>query len=175
MGRLAVVTQRLAVIARDDDKRRPARGPHIVEERQEGGVGRSHFAIVRIRGVLRVEGRRRAIRRVRIEHMHPRKPAVGLMPADPRARQRHDRSRRPFGHDELGRVAGLAKAIVVDVEAVAQAEPRVQRERCDERPGCVTGLPEQGCDRARIRGQSIAAVVAQPVLKRIETRQDRGV
>ena len=97
------------------------------------------------------------------------------MPADPVARERHDCSRRPFGHDEFGRVARFAKAIVVDVEALVQAEARVQRERSDKRPGRVSRLSEEGCGRARIRGQSVAAVVAQPMLERIQTRQDRGV
>ena len=43
---LAVVAQRFAVIAGDDDKRRPRRRPHLVQQRRQRGVGCGNLAVV---------------------------------------------------------------------------------------------------------------------------------
>jgi hypothetical protein len=69
-----VIAERFAVIARHHDQRRARQRAHIVQQRRERGIGRGDFAQIRLSRVLRVERRRRPIRRVRIEHVHPNKP-----------------------------------------------------------------------------------------------------
>src|SRR5205814_7852361 len=48
----------------------------IVEQRRKRRVGGRHFAVVRAAGVLGVEGRRRPIRRVRVEDVDPEEPRL---------------------------------------------------------------------------------------------------
>src|SRR5437660_7874746 len=74
MRLFAVIAERLAVVARDDDERRLIRGANLVEERRERGIGRGHFTVVGPSRVLRIEWRRRAIRRMGIEDVQPEEP-----------------------------------------------------------------------------------------------------
>ena len=176
--RLAVIAERLAVIAGDDDEGGGRRAAQIVEERRKRRVDGGHLAVVRLVRVLAVEGRRRLVRRVGIEDVHPleeRRAWLALLVGEPRARERHDGRRRALGHDELGRLARLAEPVVVDVEAGVQPEARVQRKRADEGARRVAGLLEQRGDRRRARGEPVAAVLAHAVLVRVFARQDAGV
>ncbi len=182
MRLLAVVAERLAVIGCDDNERRRRSRPHIVEERREGGVRGGDFAGVRIQRVPRIERRRRLVGGVRVEDMDPEKPRdCGLRIADcglardPRAREGDDGRRGTFGHDEVRRRAGFTDAIVIHIEALIQSEPRVQRERADERGGRVAGRFEQGRGRARIVRQTVTAVLAQAVLEGIRAGEDARV
>ena len=99
----------------------------------------------------------------------------GLGIGQPRAGERDDRGGRPLRHDEVRRRLRLAEVIVVDVEAAAETEPRVQRERADERGGRVAGGLQQRRGRARAGGHAVAAVVTNAVLVGIQARQDAGV
>ena len=173
----AMVAERFAVIGRDNHQRRTRRRAQIVEQRRQRCVGSRDLAVVRPARILRVERRRRPIRRVRIEEVQPARTTAGAgccvlgagaapsvpvsplhlalshppVPApsrprrlfrDPRARERDDGRRRPLGHVEICRRARVAEAIVVDVEALVQAEARVQRKAGDERGGRVARLLE---------------------------------
>ena len=94
------------------------------------------------------------------------------MVRDPLASKRNDCGRRALGHRELVRRARVAEAIVVQIEALIQAESRVDGERTDERRGRVAGLLEQRPGGSRAGGQPIAAVVANAMLKRIRAGED---
>jgi hypothetical protein len=95
--------------------------------------------------------------------------------SDPLTSERHDSRSGPFGHHELGRRARLAEAIVVDVEPVGQPEARMQRKGADEGSSRVAGLLEQRRSGARLGRQTVAAVVAQAMLKRELAREDARV
>ncbi len=77
---LAVIAERFAVVAGHDDERRAIRCPHIVEQRRYRRVGRRDFAVIRPAGIPRVERSRRAIRRVRVEQVHPHEPRLISQP-----------------------------------------------------------------------------------------------
>ena len=101
---LAVVAERLAMIAGDDHQCRPVRpAAHSFEQRRERRVGGCDLASVGIAGVARRERLRRSIRRVRIEHMDPREPAPRL-PPDPSGARR--RTTAVAGRSEISKSLG---------------------------------------------------------------------
>jgi hypothetical protein len=70
---------------------------------------------------------------------------------------------------------GALHAIVVDVEARIQAEPRVEHERADECARPVAGT-FQGSGQRRLRAvETERPVVVYPVRDRVEPCHDRGV
>jgi hypothetical protein len=99
----------------------------------------------------------------------------GVRGADPLPRQRDYGGRGTFGHDEFGRRAGFAEAIVVHVEAGVQSEARVQRKRADEGSSGVAGFLQQRGGGLRVRRQPITAVIADAVCIRIRPGQDARV
>src|SRR5262245_40284878 len=100
MRRLAVIAERLAVIAGDDNDGRPRRRAYWVDERRECAIGSCHFAEVRLGGVLDVERRSWPIRGVRLVEMDPCEPAA-TTPADPLDRALDDNGSGPFRQQEL--------------------------------------------------------------------------
>jgi hypothetical protein len=88
---LAVIAERLAVIAGNDHQRRPRAAAHGREQWTERGVDRRHFAEIRSIPILAIVRRGRPIRRVRLVDMDPGEPASGGLRVDPRRRQRDDR------------------------------------------------------------------------------------
>src|SRR2546421_12996202 len=97
--------------------------------------------------------------------MDPCKPRMLRRRRDPLPRQGTDGGRGPLGHRELVGRACVAEAIVVDVEALVETEPRVDRERTDERGRGIAALLQERARRALVSRQPIAAVVADAVLK----------
>ena len=161
MRSFAVIAERLAVVAGDDDQDRPVPFPHVVKERGERRVGGGHLAVVRLRRVFRVVWGRRFVGRVRIENMDPYEPgAVRALPRpvdNPAPGQADNLSRRPLGHRKLGRRARLAEVVVVQIERLIESEPRVQREGAEERGGGVPGSVQQRRRGAGSRAKAEAA------------------
>ena len=124
MRELSVIAEALAVIAGDDDQRGAILRAKIVEQRCKRRIGRRNLAVVRLAGVLSVEGRWRTVWRVGIEEMDPGEPRLRfpLRLRDPFARERHDGGRRALRHHELGRRVRFAESIVVAIEALVQSE-----------------------------------------------------
>jgi hypothetical protein len=94
---------------------------------------------------------------------------------DPSARQRNYRRRWALGHDEFGRRPGIAEAVVVDIETPVEAKTRVQRETGDERRRSIARLFQHRRRGTGVRRQSVAAVVAQAMLKRVLAGENAGV
>ncbi len=82
---------------------------------------------------------------------------------------------RPFGQQEFGAASDIVEAAVVGVEARRQAEARVEREGADERAGAEAVVLQPGGERLDAWRQSIAAVLAVAMLKRVQTGKDAGV
>jgi hypothetical protein len=97
---LAVFAERLAVIAGHHDKRRSRRTARGGQQRSERLVHRRDLAVVRLRGVLAIEGRRRAVGCVRIVDVDPGKPA-SLALLDPLDGPFDDDRRRALGQQKL--------------------------------------------------------------------------
>src|SRR5207248_10184020 len=120
-------------------------------------VGERHLVVVRIRSTLFWS----AVRRMRIEEMDPAEPGrrsllvagcwgliaggwllgTGRSRSAPRenpiACELNDVLGRSLGEGERDRTGLAADAVVVDVEAAAQTDARVENERADECAGAV--------------------------------------
>jgi hypothetical protein len=162
------------VIAGEHHERRPRRVAGCREKRTERPIHGGHFAVVRLRRVLRVEGRRRAVRRMRLVDVHPGEPAA-LLPRDPGAGARDDDAGRPLRNHKLPAGRDRVEPAVVGIEAGRQTKARIERKCADERGCREAGRFQPRRDRFGALRQAIAAVIPDPVLERIRAREDAGV
>ena len=142
-----------------------------IEERTERVVRPGNLAGVGIGRIAPGELVWRLVRRVRIEHVHPREPLVRLR-SRPGERRRDDGVGAALGEREVHGAAGLADAVVVDVEAGVEAEALIERETADEGAG---GKAEALQPRGQRRGPGpdpVAVVVAHAVLVGIRAGQE---
>ena len=124
---LAVVAEALAVVGGDDHERlaREAREP--IEQRTERAIGPGDFAGIRIVGER--GGRTRpAAGRARADRTRAPRRTTCPNGAGPGERGRYNRVGAPLRQREVDGAAGLADAVVVDVEAGVQAETLIERE-----------------------------------------------
>ena len=176
MGELAVLAERFAVVGGHHHQgRRLAAIEERPQQRREKGVGRGDLAVVEIAGEARGERLGRGVGSVRIEEVDPEEARPPLLPAPPGEGGADHLVAAPFGAGEPFGLRAAAGAVVVDLEAVAQAELRIEGEAADEGArGIARGVEDRGEGRHRAR-QPKAAVVAHAVLVRIEAGQDVGV
>jgi len=109
--------------------------------------------------------------------MNPRKPRPAVGSAwlpNPLGRGAQHLVRRTLREMKAG-VGARAIAIVVLVEAAIEAEPPIEHEGADKRPGAIAGLPQPFGQGRRLGSQSKRAVVADPVMRRNEAGQDARV
>ena len=172
--RLAVLAQRLAVVRGEDDQRpgaRPVREERL-EQAPERGVGRRHLALV---GLVPEPRRQRLgglVGEVGLVEVDPAEP--GRIPGrvDEAARQADRLGPGALLLEEHGPRRGVDEAVVVDVEAPPEAEPRIEGERAHEGPGPVAaGLQQRGEGLGAFR-EAEAGVVPDPVVRREASRED---
>ena len=96
-----------------------------------------------------------------------------LLTGDPVVGGRQYLFRRALHDLEVG--AAAEHAVVVDLEAAVQAEPRVEHERADEGARPIAGGLERGGERGRRIAESEGAVVAHAVPRRVARRHQRRV
>ena len=171
MRQLAVIPEPFAVIGGHDDRGRTRGSPGGVEQRAERLVDVGDLAVVQASGVLGVERRRRRIRRVRIEHVHPGEPAP-LAAGDPFQRGVDHFARRALREREIGIVAGAAEAVVVDVEPAVQPEAPFERHAADEGARLEPLVLQHRRDRRHAGLQPVAAVIADAVLVGVGAGED---
>ena len=175
--RLAVLSERLAVVGGEDDEDPLARArrEERLEERPQGGIRRRHLALVGLGGesstragreartgsAARTGGRRRTTsgRGRNRSTAAPRAPS--RCPAS-RASRRRGRLRSP-------------QPVVVDVEAPVEAEPGVERERADEGPGAPAPLAEDRGEGGPVGREAEARVVADAVAQGVLAGEQVGV
>ena len=175
--RLAVLTERLAVVGGEDDEDAitRARREERLEERPQGGVRRRHLALVglarigsrrtgreaRTGSAARTGGRRRTTsgREPTRSTAAPRAPSRG--PAS-RASRRRCRLRSP-------------QPVVVDVEAPVEPEPGIEREGADEGPGAPAPLLENRGEGGPLGREAEARVVVNAVAQGVLAGEQVGV
>src|SRR5262249_3542983 len=144
---LAVIPQRLAMVRSENEKRRPPRGPKVLEEGAECLVDPRHLAQVRLgrergRGGLWRNVRGRAVRK---EKKEKAPPAAIVCP--PAASQRDHFRGGALRHAEVVVVRALGILLVVDVETSIETEARVERKGPDRGAGRVARRVEEGGER----------------------------
>ncbi len=169
-----MIAEALAVVGGDDHEglAREAREP--IEQRTERVIGPGDFAGVRILGVPARELVRRLVRRVRIEQVYPGEPLVRTS-AGPGERGRYDCVSAPFRQREVDGATGFADAVVVDIEAGVQAKTLIERESAHEGSGGEAEALHPHGERGGIGLDSIAVVVADAVLVRVDAGQQAGM
>ena len=124
-----------------------SRRAKALEKPAELRVGERHFVVIRIGDSLFG----RAIRRVRVEQVHPGKPGArgwGLGAScwaateNPIAGELRDTIRAALGEPERDRSRVASHSVVVGIEPSAQAETGIEHERTDECPGAIAGVVE---------------------------------
>ena len=171
MRLLAMLTPRFTVIGGDNDQRPHALG--VCQQRRQRAVGIGDLASVWVVAVLLVERRRRQVRRMGIVDMHPGKPGVALA-SDPAARDGNDCGRRSLWH-QITVVARTRDEIVICIEALRQAETRVERKRADEGAGGITFRLQAFCPGVEHIADTKPVIVVHAVPARVEAREDRGM
>ncbi len=153
--RLAVLAKRFAVVRCQDDERRRAvtRREDRVDERRQRRVDRGHVVCVRLR-----------VRVVRLEEMHPAEVRLHRPGIHPAACERDRVRAAPLLQQERTSGARVEEAVVVDVEAAVEPEPRVERERADERAGPVTAILQDRGEGRSIGRKPKPGVVPDAVL-----------
>ena len=73
---------------------------------------------------------------------------------DPISRELNDAIGRSFGEGECDRTGLAADAVVVDVEAAAQTEARLEDERADECACAVPRVVQDRCERRHVAGDA---------------------
>ena len=170
MRHLAVLAEALAVVARDGDDRRAIARLARAQPRQhlaDDGIVVRDLAVVGTIGERRRERRRRIVRIVRVVQVQPHE-------VRPRILRRHG---EPALHRRrrLAAAALERQAIVVAIEASAEAVAPVQHERADERGGAIPGVVQRRRERRHRGVEREVAVVAHAVRERIPAGQQARV
>ena len=178
---LAVLAERLAVVARDHDEGAVVQLPFAEtrEEAPDRRVDARDLAVVRIlREALLVRGRR-VVRVVRVVEVHPDEHRPGGAAVEPGERTGDDLAAAPLlRRVRVGAVLARPEARVVDVEAAVEAGSdrplRVEDHRAHERGRAVAGELQQRREVGDRRRQREAEVL-HPVERRVRAGEDRGV
>src|SRR6185436_2946646 len=91
------------------------------------------LAEIRIAAELRRIRLGRGVRRVGVVEMDPHEPLAPLVLAPPLRRRGEDGAGAALLHDEVDGRLAFAIVVVVEIESLIEPEPRVERERSDER------------------------------------------
>ena len=125
-----MLSERLAVVRRDGDDRSRVLGVPRRQQLAQGRIDGGDLVAIRVVGPKR---RGRVIGMMRIEVVHPDEGRLAMR-LDPRLGGRRHVAGSSFRELEMNAGAAL-EAIVVAVEAAAEAEAMVQRQGADDRRG----------------------------------------
>ena len=168
---LAVIAERFAVIAGDDDQSSDATSRAAASS--SGPSALSTYATSPRYGLSRycgVERRRRRVGRMRIEHVHPGEPRLLLPPIHAIARG-HDHARRAARRARSRRLRVPSRpTVVVDVEAAVEAESRSSGNAPTNAPVAKPRALQHRREGRRAGVEPEAGVVAHAVLIRIRAR-----
>ncbi len=175
--RFAVIAERLAVVGRQDDRgAAPLAGvQNRTKERLERRIRRGDLSQIRIRLEPRRERLGRRIGGMRLVQMDPAERALRRVPVEPSPREGDRLGAAPFLLEHRRPRRRVHEPIVVDGEPAHQTKARREGKGADERAGGVTPRLEQRRQGRLCRRKPEARVVADPVVLRIQARQDAGV
>ena len=83
MRRLSVIAERLTMVARQHDRFRARQTAQLTDERRQRTIDSRDFAGVGTRRIVPIEGRRRCVRRMRIEDVNPGEPLMVALRGNP--------------------------------------------------------------------------------------------
>ncbi len=176
VGLLAVLAEALPVIGRHRDEQvaRAAGLLQGLEQPAELRVAEGDLSLVRMQRGL-TPGRRRLVGHVRIEEVQPDEEALpGSEPGEPGQRVVDHLVGGALDVQVSHRLPGRLWG-VIDLEALVEAEARVQHEAPHEGRGAPAPLGEHLRDQPRLRRQCEHGVVVHSVGSRIDTGEDRSV
>ena len=163
----AVLAERLAVIAEDDDDRaiEAAVAGEMIEQTAQLQIGCRNLRVVRAdhrRRKALADRCGRIVRRMRLVEMHPREERARPILVEPFDGFRHDLAAGPLHGVEADVHAVLAEIEVVEeaIEALGDAPSTIEDERGDEPAGAVPSGAHDFCERLLLLAEIEAAVVA---------------
>ena len=163
----AVLAERLAVIAEDDDDRaiEAAVAGEMIEQTAQLQIGCRNLRVVRAdhrRRKALADRCGRIVRRMRLVEMHPREERARPILVEPFDGFRHDLAAGPLHRVEADVHAVLAEIEVVEeaLEALGDAPSTIEDERGDEPAGAVPSGAHDFCERLLLLAEIEAAVVA---------------
>src|SRR6185369_13797060 len=174
MLELAVVLKSFAVIRNHDDVRPIGKMLRfeVSKEPTELPVLERNSRVVRLgfREYGAVELVMRAVRKVRIVEMDPRKKWLRLAcdRGEPCERSIDDHVAGTVNGKRLCALRCMTEVVVVNIETAAQTVAVMKDERRDECCGVVSPRGQRGCRGRNVRRQRILAVDVKAVLGRIE-------
>jgi hypothetical protein len=165
---LPMLAERLAVIADDGDD-----GVLPIDAGEQAGnlgIGIGQLAVVGLR-----IGGGWGVRRMRIVEMYPGEEGTAVMSMQPGQGAVDDVTPPAFRFLRAG-IGGIApNVVVVDVEPAIEPEAVVEDESADEGTGPVPPLLKGRGQRLPIGRKHPTAVVAQPVMRRDDARENAGM
>jgi hypothetical protein len=180
VARLAVLAEALAVVGDRHHQQgvagRRAPQSRMSEQAADLGVDERDLAVVGTTGELAREPRRRRVGGVRIEEMDPEEEgsrAVELVEPSQRAADGGVGAALRHHAELLGPTA--LEIVVVDLEPLGQTEAAVEHRRRHERGGAIAAPAQRLGQRGGVVAESVQAVVADAVRRRIAAGQHRGV
>ena len=172
--RLSVLAQRLTVVRGQDDQRpgaRPVRQEGL-QEAPERSVGRRHLALVGLAPELRRQRLGGLVGEVGLVEVDPAEPGRVPGRADEAAREADRLDPGALLLEEHGPRRGVHEAVLVDVEALPETEPRIEGKRAHEGPGAVPVGPQQGGEGCGPIREAEPGVVPDTVVRREASRED---
>ena len=172
--RLSVLAQRLTVVRGQDDQRpgaRPVREEGL-QEAPERSVGRRHLALVGLAPELRRQRLGGLVGEVGLVEVDPAEPRRVPGRVDEAAREADRLDPGALLLEEHGPRRGVHEAVLVDVEALPETEPRIEGKGAHEGPGAVPVGPQQGGEGRGPFRKAEAGVVPDTVVRREASRED---
>ena len=175
---LAVIAESFAVIRRHDDER-PIGDTGVGQRRQQPAdelVRPRDFPVVRPIGVLDGVAPRRLVRIVRIVQVHPRKEPLRRVRPDPRHRVRGRGVAASLNGVEKPRIVfGDVESIGERIETALQTRSPREHDGADESRGCEPRRLQRVGHQRHVAPKRRRDVVANAVLGRIASAEDRDV
>ena len=176
MTGFALLPEPFAVVAGDRDHR-PGEEAALAKFFHHGAEQVIHvgdLAVVRAPGEILPIGRRRGVRRMGVEEVHPRQERLLRRLVQPAGEDLVDLLGLPFRVQRLERRAFL-EVVIVDVESLVQPEAGIHGKGSDESRRRVAPVFKDLGQGRLVGRERVAPVIADAVNVRIGSRQDRGV
>ncbi len=147
----------------------------LLEEPADLLVDGGDLAVVRPAGVALAEGIRRLVGSVRVVEVDPEEERPLVVLPEPGKGPVHDLAAGPFRLQNHGLARSALDLVVVDLEAVGEAEAAVEHEGADEGAGAEPLAGEHGGESRLVAREGARAVVAQSMVKRQQPGEQAGM
>ena len=172
VSRLSMLSERFTVVSGENDDRviQCMVLFQIIEHFSKSKIDVGDFSVIRFISILGFERFRWIVALVGIETVDPEKPGIPLLAVQPFQGSLDDDLRFSFNESEyLGDISSVV--VIIDIESLSQAEPRIQRESADKSSGRVSIAFEMFSQSQKLVTDDEIRVVMDAVIKRCRTEK----